>query len=81
MKLFSFEVLTVEKSIFSGEIASLVVKASDGELGVLCDHAPIITPLVAGNIRFKRSDGKDERLSLSEDGLLIVNKNRATILL
>jgi len=81
MKSFSFEVLTAEKTEFSGEISSLVVRASDGELGVLSDHAPIITPLKAGDIRFKLLDGKDERLSLAEDGLLIFNKNRATILL
>jgi F-type H+-transporting ATPase subunit epsilon len=74
------EVRSPEGGIYSGPVKSLVVRALDGELGILPGHAPLATILSAGQIRLQKDNGEDLSLDIS-DGFLVVRGDLVTVLL
>ena len=48
MATFSFELVSPERVLFSGEATQVVVPASEGEITVLANHAPFMSALRAG---------------------------------
>jgi len=79
-KSFQLEIITPNKKLFSGQIASLIAPASDGYLGVLANHAPLITTLSPGKITARDSQGGATVFSSSGSGLLEVNHNQVILL-
>jgi F-type H+-transporting ATPase subunit epsilon len=77
---FTLEIKSPEKSYFFGQVNSLTVKGSDGELGILTDHAPLVAALSPGPIKYQLESG--EIISLDGgSGFLIVKANQASVLL
>ena len=79
-KTFRLNIITGEKKIYEGDIRSLVAPGGLGYLGILADHAPLLTTLVPGKITFKDAAGKTEALDSSTNSFLQVLRNKATIL-
>ena len=50
-----------------------------GSLGVLKDHAPLVTPIVQGDLEYRDTLGKTSKLKI-EGGFLEVLKNRVLVL-
>lgn len=73
-----FEVVTPEKVVFSAGIDSVIVPAALGYLGVLPGHAPLVTGLDIGVIRYKH-EGKTKKMAISGGFMEVVN-NHAVIL-
>jgi F-type H+-transporting ATPase subunit epsilon len=48
------EIVTPEKLAYSGEVDSVQLPGSEGELGVLPHHAPLIATLGAGELRIRK---------------------------
>jgi F-type H+-transporting ATPase subunit epsilon len=48
MATFHFELTSPERLVFSGEVEHVVVPGSEGEFGVLAEHAPLIAMLRPG---------------------------------
>ena len=80
-KYFQLNILTSAKSIYKGEISSLIAPGELGFLGVLANHAPLITNLVAGKIIFRGSSGEQTVIQSKSKGFMEVLKNQATLLL
>jgi F-type H+-transporting ATPase subunit epsilon len=77
--MFHLSIVTPEKSYYEGEIKSLVAPGTEGYLGVLSHHAPLITALMPGKIEFR--DELDEvNIMAVSGGFLEVSNNLATIL-
>lgn len=72
------EIVTPEKCFFSGEVERVIVRGIEGDLAILKDRAPLITPLAIGKIRIKK-DGK-ERVAAIVNGYLTVEKDKTTII-
>ena len=53
------EIVTPEKLAYQGEVDSDQLPGSEGELGVLPHHAPLISTLGAGELRLRKG-GEDE---------------------
>lgn len=47
-KSFHLEIVTPDRSVYSGDPYSLIVPAYEGALGVLAGHAPLLCTLVPG---------------------------------
>ena len=77
---FELEILTPKKRLFKGPVTSLVAPGEMGYLGVLANHAPLVTTLVAGNITFRDPAGHPHTLRSTGAGLLEVYHNAATVL-
>jgi len=77
---FKLSVLTHEKELFAGKAVSLVARAQDGELGILANHAPLLTLLGKGRIRFTTAEGENREFK-TEQGFLKASNNQVTALL
>ena len=77
--MYILNVVTPEKVIFDDEVISITAPGSEGYLGVLTDHAPLITALVSGKLTVKDREGK-ERFFCVSGGFLEVSDNVATLL-
>lgn len=76
---YTVVVLTPEKTVLSAEVVSLVAPGSQGFLGVLAHHAPLITALQPGPLTLRYPDGREEVMSVS-GGFMEVSRNRAVVL-
>jgi F-type H+-transporting ATPase subunit epsilon len=70
--------ITAEREVYSDDVDVLVAPGSEGELGILPHHAPLMTALQPGEIRV-RKDGEEVFMAVSS-GFLEVMDNKVTIL-
>ena len=78
-KPIQLRVVTAEGQALSDEAVSVVAPGALGYLGILSNHAPLVTTLQPGKLLWRRPSG--ERLvSHLAGGLLEVTKNQVTIL-
>jgi F-type H+-transporting ATPase subunit epsilon len=57
MASFHFDLVAPEKLLFAGEVAQVDLPGSEGDLGVLAGHAPLVTALRPGIIVVFREAG------------------------
>jgi F-type H+-transporting ATPase subunit epsilon len=76
---YPVEVITPEGVAYSGDAEMLVVPGAAGELGILANHAPLVSLLRPGETRVTTADG-DVRRYATDDGYLHVRKNHALVL-
>ena len=74
----TLSVVTPEKQLVSEEVDQVNAPGSEGDFGVLYDHAPILTNLRSGQLSYE-NDGESTALVIS-GGYLEVTDNRVTIL-
>jgi len=73
------EILTPEKVLFEGEATYVFLPGSDGSLGILNNHAPLISSLKKGSVRIKDKTGKEQKFEV-KGGTVEVLNNKVTIL-
>jgi len=57
------DIVTPEKLAYSDEVDAVVLPGSEGELGVLPHHAPLISTLGAGELRLRKG-GQEESFAI-----------------
>jgi F-type H+-transporting ATPase subunit epsilon len=78
MAKLRLEIVTAERELFSDEVDMVVAPGSEGELGILPRHAPLLTTLQPGALRLKK-DG-EETLMVVSGGFLQVYRDRVLVL-
>jgi len=73
------EIITLDRKIFEGEVDCIVVPAKEGELTILPNHIPLISPLKKGKIKVKKE--REEKIFEIEEGILRVGKEKVNILI
>lgn len=73
------DIVSAEKSIYSGTAEMLVATGMQGEIGVVPGHAPLLTMLKPGEIRLTKQFGEVELYYVS-GGMLEVQPHCVTIL-
>lgn len=79
MATYPLQILGMEKVAFAAEVESLIAPGTEGFLGVLAHHAPLITELAEGVLEIRESKDKTRRFRI-QGGLLEVGGNKATVL-
>jgi len=79
MTTFTLSVLTPERTVFEGAVEYVEVPGTEGYLGVLANHAPLVTGLATGTLTYRLPDGITETLGVS-GGFFEVSHNKATVL-
>ena len=75
----TLEVVTAERLLLDDSgIDVVIAPAIDGEIAILPEHAPLITPLEAGELRVRK--GAEENAYFVAGGFLEVLKDKVTIL-
>jgi F-type H+-transporting ATPase subunit epsilon len=77
---FPLRVVSVERSLFEGDVEFIIANGADGELGVLARHAPLMTILKPGALRIQEVLGGTEQLLFVGGGFLEVLPDRVTVL-
>jgi F-type H+-transporting ATPase subunit epsilon len=77
--MFKLSIVTPEKVIFDGEVKTLSAPGSEGYLGVLSHHAPLITALKPGKVEYRDMSDRNFVLALG-GGFMEVSDNKASIL-
>lgn len=73
------EIITPETTLFQGEAQFVYLPGSDGSIGVLNNHAPLISSLKKGTVRLKLNNGKEEKFDVN-GGTVEVFNNKVIIL-
>ena len=77
---YPLRVVSVERSLFEGEVEFMIANGADGELGVLARHAPLMTILKPGPLRIQETMGGPEEVLFVGGGFLEVLPDRVTVL-
>ncbi len=64
--------ISPEKTLFEGEVDSVVAPAFDGEVGILPSHAPMMTLLGDGTLSLGQG-GRDGRFAVSGGFLQVID--------
>jgi len=76
---FQLAILTPERTVFEGVVEYVQVPGSEGYLGVLADHAALVTALAEGQLTVRKSGGDEVQWRVS-GGFFEVSNNQATVL-
>ena len=73
------KVLTPNELVFEGDVEHVMAPGYEGYLGILQNHAPLVTPIVKGKLAYRDASGKTSTVHV-EGGFLEVLKNRVLVL-
>jgi len=73
------EIITPDKNIYEGDIASIRVPGKKGSFQVLKDHAPIISTLENGPVIMVDQEGNQVRYEIN-GGVIEVKHNKIILL-
>lgn len=79
MASFSLSVVTPEKVFFDGETTQIIVRTTDGDIGILANHTSLVADLPSGPLKVRQADGSWRTAAIST-GLLKVGGNKVSIL-
>ncbi len=70
--------VTPERELYSGEVDLLIARTTEGDVGIMANHAPLLAALAIGPLTLV--DGGDRRRAAIDGGFLHVKGNRADVL-
>ncbi len=78
MATFKLEVITPIKKILEKEVEMIILRTTEGDMGVLANHAPFVAELAIGEMKIKSSDG--EIAYFVSGGFIDISREQTTIL-
>jgi F-type H+-transporting ATPase subunit epsilon len=74
-----FELVSPERLLFSGEVSGVDIPGTDGDMGILPGHAPVLSTLRPGVVTVTKEGGQKERIFV-RGGFAEVNPQGLTVL-
>ncbi len=74
------EVVSADRVIWSGESTNVIAKTTDGEIGILPGHAPVLAVLQPSAVVIFCEDGRKREVVAVDGGFVSVSQNRVSIL-
>ena len=78
-ELLEVELVAADRTVWTGEAAMVVTRTTDGELGILPHHAPLLGTLADGTVQIREEAG-EQVVAVVHGGFLSVADNRVGIL-
>ena len=75
-----FTAISLKKIEYEGEVVSINLRTTSGEITVLDNHRPLITQLVSGQAVIIKKDGNRFSLDIKSGFLEMDEKNAVTLL-
>jgi F-type H+-transporting ATPase subunit epsilon len=76
---FVLEVVTPERKVYAETVNMIIAKGIEGELGILPNHIPLVTPLKIAPLKVKKQ-GQPDQLIAVHGGFMEVRKDKVVIL-
>lgn len=73
------ELVAADRLVWSGEASMVIARTSEGDVGILADHAPMLSLMVDGVVDVRTPSG-ETWLAAVDTGFLSVAGNRISIL-
>jgi F-type H+-transporting ATPase subunit epsilon len=73
------ELVAADRTVWSGEATMVIARTTEGDVGILRNHAPILSLLVDGVVDIETADG-ETLIAAVDAGFLSVANNRVSIL-
>ncbi|MBM3427193.1 MAG: synthase subunit epsilon [Bacteroidota bacterium] len=73
------EIITPDTTLYAGEATYVFLPGSDGSLGVMNNHAPLISSLKKGTLRVKDNAGKELNFEVNGGTVEVLN-NKVVVL-
>ena len=80
MATLQVELVAVERTIWSGEATMVIARTTEGEIGVLPGHAPLLGELAPGGVVTIRSTEGADVVAAAHGGFLSVTPQGVSIL-
>lgn len=77
--VLQIELVAADRVVWSGEATEIIARTVDGDLGILVNHAPLLSLLTEGVVKIIPVEG-DVVIAAVEEGFLSVAHNRVSIL-
>jgi F-type H+-transporting ATPase subunit epsilon len=72
------ELVSADSRVWSGEASMLVARTTEGEIGILTGHSPLLAVLAPGEVRIDAGEGGTVVADVS-GGFLSVEHDRVTV--
>lgn len=76
---YPLKLVTPERTVYEGSVQEAILQGSEGELGVLAHHMPLITALKPCVVRVVESNGNHRRFAIG-GGFLEVGRDGTVVL-
>jgi F-type H+-transporting ATPase subunit epsilon len=74
------ELVAVERTLWSGDATMVIARTTEGELGILPHHAPLLGQLAEGGVVTIRTESGDDLVVAAHGGFLSVTERGVSIL-
>ncbi|MEH6780391.1 MAG: F0F1 ATP synthase subunit epsilon [Rhodoglobus sp.] len=78
MAVLAVSVVSADQEIWSGEATQLIARTTEGEIGILPGHEPLLAILAKGEVRVTTAEGKNVTAT-ADNGFLSVENNTVTV--
>ena len=72
------QIITPDKSLYDGKADLVTVPGTSGSIGILNNHAPLVSPLKKGDVKVILNE-KEEFFQIN-GGVIEVSKNKVVVL-
>lgn len=79
-KLLKLTISKVDAPVFDGDVVSVTVPGTEGEMTILADHEALISVLRAGTVTVRPETG-DTQTFIIDQGTIEISHNHATVLI
>ena len=79
MANFTLEIVTPNGKIYSKEVEFVLVRTTEGDMGILANHAPFVAGLAVGEMNVREAKGKEVPYYVS-GGFLEISSNKVIVL-
>ncbi len=71
-------VVSADQQVWSGEASMVVARTTEGEIGILTGHEPLLAILAGGEVRVTQIGGR-KIVANAEDGFISVQNDTVTV--
>ena len=79
-KFLKLTIARVDGPVFDGEVVSVTLPGTEGEMTIMADHVPLVSALKAGTVTARPVSGEAISYEL-QNGTVEVRENHATVLI
>ncbi len=80
MAKFTCDIVTPEAKCYTGEVHFVVVPGTEGEMGFLSGHVPLVSALRDGSVRVQENEGGPFKEFAVEGGYVQVSGTKVIVL-
>lgn len=76
---FLLEIVTPERKVYEANVHMVIAEGVEGQLGILPNHIPLVTPLKIAPFRAKLENGTEDAIAVN-GGFMEVQKDKVIVL-